>query len=141
MRIIFPSNWENASRAMTVESTLVALESLIHLRSLKTPFRKLLKLEKREIFSFYLRPAPHLISSIILKIEANSSKKFYNTTHNCKPMSPQKDSKPADYTLIITILTLVLGGFVMIYSASAIWAERHLGQPLYFLKRQSLLLK
>lgn len=51
-------------------------------------------------------------------------------------MSPQKDSKPADYTLIITILTLVLGGFVMIYSASAIWAERHLGQPLYFLKRQ-----
>ena len=51
-------------------------------------------------------------------------------------MTPNKGPAPADYTLIITILFLVFCGLVMIYSASAIWAERHLGQPLYFLKRQ-----
>jgi cell division protein FtsW len=50
-------------------------------------------------------------------------------TQNKSPIS-------ADYALLLTTLILVFLGLVMIYSSSAIWAERHLGQPLYFIKRQ-----
>jgi cell division protein FtsW len=41
-----------------------------------------------------------------------------------------------DYTLLGVALLLVCGGLVMIYSASAIWAEQNLGHSLYFFKRQ-----
>ncbi len=41
-----------------------------------------------------------------------------------------------DYTLLGVALALVCVGLVMIYSASAIWAEQNLGHSLYFFKRQ-----
>ncbi|MBI4377246.1 MAG: putative lipid II flippase FtsW [Elusimicrobia bacterium] len=41
-----------------------------------------------------------------------------------------------DYTLLAAVLALVSLGLVMIYSASAIWAEQHMGNPFYFFKRQ-----
>ena len=50
------------------------------------------------------------------------------------PMSRRRES--FDYTLLIVAVALVCWGIVMVYSASAIWAEQHLGNPLYFLKRQ-----
>ena len=43
---------------------------------------------------------------------------------------------PMDYTLLALATILVCWGLVMIYSASAIWAEQNLGNPLYFFKRQ-----
>lgn len=43
-----------------------------------------------------------------------------------------------DYTLLAVALILVSWGLVMVYSASAIWAEQKLGQSLYFFKRQLL---
>jgi cell division protein FtsW len=43
-----------------------------------------------------------------------------------------------DYTLLAVALSLVCFGVVMIYSASAIWAEQNLGSPHYFLKRQAV---
>src|SRR5262249_7638960 len=43
-----------------------------------------------------------------------------------------------DYTLLAAALTLLCVGLVMVYSASAIWAEQHLGQAGYFFKRQLL---
>jgi cell division protein FtsW len=41
-----------------------------------------------------------------------------------------------DYTLLAVAVSLVCFGVVMIYSASAIWAEQNLGNSLYFFKRQ-----
>lgn len=41
-----------------------------------------------------------------------------------------------DYTLLAVVVALVCWGLVMIYSASAIWAEQNIGDSLYFLKRQ-----
>ena len=41
-----------------------------------------------------------------------------------------------DYTLLAVTVALACWGIVMIYSASAIWAEQNLGNSLYFFKRQ-----
>jgi cell division protein FtsW len=46
--------------------------------------------------------------------------------------------KHYDYTILIAVLALVGIGIVMIYSASCILAQERFGDPLYFLKRQSL---
>ncbi len=43
-----------------------------------------------------------------------------------------------DVLLIIAVLTLLSIGLVMVYSASAIWADYKFGDSFYFLKRQSL---
>ncbi|MDD5657377.1 MAG: FtsW/RodA/SpoVE family cell cycle protein, partial [Elusimicrobia bacterium] len=43
-----------------------------------------------------------------------------------------------DYALTAVLLALALGGLVMVFSASAIYAERRLGASLYFFKRQLL---
>ncbi len=43
---------------------------------------------------------------------------------------------PFDFSLLSVVLILMFFGLIMIYSASAIWAEQHLGQSFYFLKRQ-----
>jgi cell division protein FtsW len=43
---------------------------------------------------------------------------------------------PMDYTLLFVAVALVCCGIVMIYSASAIWAEQNLHSSLYFFKRQ-----
>jgi len=48
----------------------------------------------------------------------------------------QRRRNPTDYTLLVVAVTLVCWGIVMIYSASAIWAEQNLGNSLYFFKRQ-----
>ncbi|MBI3552988.1 MAG: putative lipid II flippase FtsW [Elusimicrobia bacterium] len=50
-------------------------------------------------------------------------------------MNPRRKNQ-LDFTLLATTLGLVCAGLVMIYSASAIWAEQNLGQSLYFFKRQ-----
>ena len=42
-----------------------------------------------------------------------------------------------DYTLLLLAMTLVVVGLVMVYSASAIWADQNLGNSLYFIKRQA----
>jgi cell division protein FtsW len=41
-----------------------------------------------------------------------------------------------DYTLLFVVVALVCWGIVMVYSASVIWAEQNLNNPLYFFKRQ-----
>ena len=43
-----------------------------------------------------------------------------------------------DYTLLALAVALSCWGIVMIYSASAIWAEQNFGNPFYFFKRQLL---
>ncbi|MBI5629577.1 MAG: putative lipid II flippase FtsW [Elusimicrobia bacterium] len=43
-----------------------------------------------------------------------------------------------DYTLLAATMALVCWGLVMVYSASAIWAEQNMGNPLYFFKRQMI---
>ena len=43
-----------------------------------------------------------------------------------------------DYTLLAVAMALLSIGLVMVYSASAIWADQHLGDPLYFIKRQAI---
>ncbi len=50
-------------------------------------------------------------------------------------MATEKNS-PFDFSLLSVVLILMFFGLIMIYSASAIWAEQHLGQSFYFLKRQ-----
>ncbi|WP_112180758.1 MULTISPECIES: stage V sporulation protein E [Paraliobacillus] len=52
--------------------------------------------------------------------------------------SRQKTQLRPDYLLIITILALLLIGVVMVYSASAIWADYKFNDSLYFAKRQLL---
>jgi cell division protein FtsW len=49
---------------------------------------------------------------------------------------PAQKNSPLDFSLLSLVLILILFGLIMIYSASAIWAEQHLGQSFYFLKRQ-----
>ncbi len=49
---------------------------------------------------------------------------------------PAPKTSPFDFSLLSLVLILVLFGLIMIYSASAIWAEQHLGQSFYFFKRQ-----
>lgn len=41
-----------------------------------------------------------------------------------------------DYSLLFLTLILVILGLVMVYSASAIWADQNLGNSLYFIKKQ-----
>ncbi len=43
-----------------------------------------------------------------------------------------------DSQLLSVALILLVLGIVMMYSASALWAERHFSDPFYFLKRQLL---
>lgn len=50
-------------------------------------------------------------------------------------MNPRAKN-PMDYTLLAVTLVLVCCGLIMIYSASAILAEKTFGDSLYFLKRQ-----
>ncbi len=49
----------------------------------------------------------------------------------------KKRDKP-DYLLIITTLTLLAVGLIMVYSASAIWADHRFSDPFFFAKRQVL---
>lgn len=51
-----------------------------------------------------------------------------------RPASRRRE--PFDYALFAAAVTLTLLGLVMVYSASAIWAEQNLGRPMYFLQRQ-----
>ena len=41
-----------------------------------------------------------------------------------------------DYRLLGVTLIMLVFGLVMMYSASAAWAQQHFGAPTYFLKRQ-----
>lgn len=50
-------------------------------------------------------------------------------------MNPRRRSA-MDYTLLGVAVLLVCCGLIMVYSASVIWAEQNMGQPLYFFKRQ-----
>ena len=50
--------------------------------------------------------------------------------------APSRRRAPVDYALLGCVLALLALGVVMVYSASAILAERSLGNPLYFFKRQ-----
>lgn len=43
---------------------------------------------------------------------------------------------PIDYALFGAAVALLVIGVVMVYSSSAIYAEKHLGSPLYFFQRQ-----
>jgi len=45
---------------------------------------------------------------------------------------------PTDYALLGVILALILGGLVMVFSASAMVAEKRFGGPWFFFKRQLL---
>jgi cell division protein FtsW len=51
-------------------------------------------------------------------------------------VSPPRRRATADYTLLGAALALLALGVVMVYSASAIYAEKSLGRPLYFFQRQ-----
>ena len=51
-------------------------------------------------------------------------------------MSPPRRRAPVDYALLGAVLALLALGVVMVYSASAIYAEKALGRPLYFFQRQ-----
>jgi cell division protein FtsW len=48
----------------------------------------------------------------------------------------KRRKSPMDYTLLAVAMMLLCCGLVMVYSASAIWAEQNLGNSLYFFKRQ-----
>ncbi|OGR96137.1 MAG: cell division protein FtsW [Elusimicrobia bacterium RBG_16_66_12] len=50
----------------------------------------------------------------------------------------QRGRAPFDYLLLAAVLTLLVLGVIMVYSASVIWAEQNLGRPLYFFHRQAL---
>src|SRR5438477_856928 len=41
-----------------------------------------------------------------------------------------------DFLLTATAAVACTFGLAMVYSASAIWADQHLGDPFYYLKRQ-----
>jgi cell division protein FtsW len=52
-------------------------------------------------------------------------------------MSPSPRRRaPVDYPLLGAALALLVLGLAMVYSASAIYAEKSLGRPLYFFQRQ-----
>ncbi len=51
-------------------------------------------------------------------------------------MSVERRRHDMDYPLLAAAVSLVAFGIVMIYSASAIWAEQNLGSSLYFFKKQ-----
>src|SRR5699024_3061938 len=48
-----------------------------------------------------------------------------------------KYNKP-DYVLIIVIISILIIGTIMVYSASSVWALYKFGDSFYFLKRQLL---
>ncbi|MCU9612197.1 stage V sporulation protein E [Caldibacillus lycopersici] len=50
---------------------------------------------------------------------------------------PMKKSAP-DFVLVMIILSLLSLGLIMVYSASAIWADYHFEDSFYFAKRQLL---
>ncbi|MBI5882535.1 MAG: putative lipid II flippase FtsW [Elusimicrobia bacterium] len=43
-----------------------------------------------------------------------------------------------DYAMLVLALALLCTGLIMVYSASAIWADQKLADPFYFVKRQAL---
>ena len=43
-----------------------------------------------------------------------------------------------DHVLSLTILSLLLIGFVMVYSSSAVYAMEEYGDPYFFIKRQAM---
>lgn len=50
---------------------------------------------------------------------------------------PKSKTTP-DFLLILTTLTLLAVGLIMVYSASAVWASYNYGDSFYFVKRQLL---
>jgi len=55
-----------------------------------------------------------------------------------KPRLSARRRAPIDYALFGAALALLVIGVVMVYSASAIYAEKNLGHALYFFQRQLL---
>lgn len=53
-----------------------------------------------------------------------------------KPRVSARRQAPIDYALFGAAVALLVIGVVMVYSASAIYAEKNLGRPLYFFQRQ-----
>ncbi|MBI2787704.1 MAG: FtsW/RodA/SpoVE family cell cycle protein [Elusimicrobia bacterium] len=53
-----------------------------------------------------------------------------------KPRVSPRRGAPIDYALFGAVMALLFIGVVMVYSASAIYAEKNLGAPLYFFQRQ-----
>ena len=53
-----------------------------------------------------------------------------------KPRVSKRRGAPIDYALFGAAMALMSIGVVMVYSASAIYAEKNIGSPLYFLQRQ-----
>ncbi len=51
---------------------------------------------------------------------------------------PTRRRAPIDYALFGAVMALLFIGLGMVYSASAIYAEKTLGRPFYFLQRQFL---
>ena len=53
-----------------------------------------------------------------------------------KKRSSTRRRAPLDYALFGAAVSLLVIGVVMVYSASAIYAEKNLGSPFYFFQRQ-----
>ncbi|MDP3541288.1 MAG: putative lipid II flippase FtsW [Elusimicrobiota bacterium] len=53
-----------------------------------------------------------------------------------RPRSASRRGAPIDYALFGSVMALLFIGLVMVYSASAIYAEKNLGSPFYFFQRQ-----
>ena len=53
-----------------------------------------------------------------------------------KPRPSARRRATIDYALFGAVLALLVIGVVMVYSASAIYAEKNLGRPFYFFQRQ-----
>lgn len=53
-----------------------------------------------------------------------------------KPRVSPRRGAPIDYALFGAVMALLVIGVVMVYSSSAIYAEKNLGRPLYFFQRQ-----
>jgi cell division protein FtsW len=55
-----------------------------------------------------------------------------------RPSAAARRRAPIDYALFGAVMALLFIGVVMVYSASAIYAEKNLGRPLYFFQRQAI---
>ena len=53
-----------------------------------------------------------------------------------RQLKPKRRTAPIDYALFGAAISLLVIGVVMVYSASAIYAEKNLGNSLYFFNRQ-----
>ena len=53
-----------------------------------------------------------------------------------KKRPSSRRTAPIDYALFGAVMALLFIGVVMVYSASAIYAEKNIGNPLYFFQRQ-----